>query len=46
LLKAMRKPGLTIEQVFKDVRQNVLRLSGDNQNTWDSSNIIGEFYFK
>jgi len=46
LLKAMRKPGLTIEQVFKEVRQNVLRLSGDKQNTWDSSNIIGEFYFK
>ena len=46
LLKAVRKPGLTIEQVFKEVRQNVLRLSGDKQNTWDSSNIIGEFYFK
>jgi tetratricopeptide (TPR) repeat protein len=46
LIKAMRKPGLTIEQVFKDVRANVLRLSGDRQNTWDSSNIIGEFYFK
>lgn len=46
LLKAIRKPGLTIEQVFKEVRQNVLRLSGNKQNTWDSSNIIGEFYFK
>lgn len=46
LLKAVKKPGLTIEQVFKDVRQNVLRLSGNKQNTWDSSNIIGEFYFK
>ncbi|MDH4091854.1 MAG: caspase family protein [Cyclobacteriaceae bacterium] len=46
LLKAMRKPGLTIEQVFKEVRQNVLRLSGDKQNTWDTSNIIGDFYFK
>lgn len=46
LLKAMRKPGLTIEQVFKEVRQSVLRLSGNKQNTWDSSNIIGEFYFK
>src|SRR5688572_12689041 len=46
LLKAMRKPGLTIEQVFKEVRANVLRLSGDKQNTWDSSNIIGEFYFR
>ncbi len=46
LLKAMRKPGLTIEQVFKEVRLNVLRISGDKQNTWDSSNITGEFYFK
>lgn len=46
LLKAIRKNGLSIEQVFKEVRQNVLRLSSDQQYTWDSSNIIGEFYFK
>jgi len=46
LLKAMRKPGLTIEKVFKEVRLNVLRQSGERQNTWDSSNITGEFYFK
>jgi tetratricopeptide (TPR) repeat protein len=46
LLKSLRKKGLTIEQVFKEVRMNVLRLSGDQQYTWDSSNIIGEFYFK
>lgn len=46
LLKAMQKPGQTIEQVFKDVRKNVLKLSGDRQYTWDSSNIIGDFYFK
>lgn len=46
LLKALRKPGLSIEQVFKEVRMNVLRLSGDKQYTWDSSNIIGEFVFK
>src|SRR6187431_1955011 len=44
LVKAVGKPGLTIEQVFKEVRANVLRLSGNKQNTWDSSNIIGEFY--
>jgi len=46
LLKALRKDGLTIEQVFKEVRMNVLRLSGEKQFTWDSSNIVGEFYFK
>lgn len=46
LLKALKKPSLTIEQVFKEVRMNVMRLSGDKQFTWDSSNIVGEFYFK
>lgn len=46
LLKAMKKPGRTIEQVFKDVRLNVMNLSGDKQYTWDQSNIIGDFYFK
>lgn len=46
ILKAIRKPGRTIEQVFKEVRLNVLRLSEQKQNTWDSSNIVGEFYFK
>lgn len=46
LLRALRKPGLTIEQVFKEVRANVLKLSDNKQNTWDSSNIVGEFHFK
>jgi tetratricopeptide (TPR) repeat protein len=46
VLKAMRMPGLTIEQVFKEVRKNVMLLSGNRQNTWDNSNIVGEFYFK
>jgi tetratricopeptide (TPR) repeat protein len=46
LLRAINKPGLSIEQVFKEVRLNVLRLSGDKQNSWDSSNITGDFYFR
>ncbi len=45
LLKAIQIPGLLIEQVFKEVRRNVLKLSGEKQYTWDSSNIIGDFYF-
>ncbi len=45
LIKAMQIPGLPIEQVFKVVRRNVLRLSGEKQYTWDSSNILGDFYF-
>jgi uncharacterized caspase-like protein len=46
LLRAIDKPGRTIEQVFKEVRANVLKLTEGKQNTWDSSNIVGEFYFK
>jgi tetratricopeptide (TPR) repeat protein len=46
LIKAMTRPGLTIEQVFKEVRANVLRQSGERQNPWENSNIIGDFYFK
>jgi len=46
LIKAMNKPGRTIEQVFKEVRANVLKLSGERQNPWENSNIIGDFYFK
>ncbi len=45
LLRALQKSGLTLEQVFKEVRVNVLRLSGEKQSTWDNSNITGEFYF-
>jgi len=45
LIKAIQMPGLTIEQVFKEVRINVLRLSGEKQYTWDNSSITGEFYF-
>jgi uncharacterized caspase-like protein len=45
LMKAMKHPGLTIEQVFKEVRVNVLNLSSGKQNTWDVSNITGDFYF-
>ena len=46
LMKAMKRPGRTIEQVFKEVRANVLKISGDRQNPWENSNIIGDFYFK
>jgi hypothetical protein len=45
LIKAIQKPGLSIEQVFKEVRVNVLRMSGEQQYTWDNSNVTGEFYF-
>jgi hypothetical protein len=45
LLKALQKPNRSLEEVFKEVRINVLRLSGNQQYTWDNSNITGDFYF-
>lgn len=46
LIKALRKPGLKIEDVFKEVRRNVYNLSGEQQLTWQNSSIFGDFYFK
>ncbi len=46
LLKALRKSGLKIEDVFKQVRTNVYQMSGEKQLPWESSSIFGDFYFK
>jgi uncharacterized caspase-like protein len=45
LIKVWRVPGLSIEQVFKKVRENVLKLSHGRQQTWDTSNLVVDFYF-
>jgi len=45
LLKQMQRPGLTIEQVFKNVRREVARATRDNQIPWESSSLTGDFYF-
>lgn len=46
LLKAMDVPGIKVEDVFKRVRSNVVRISGDVQTPWESSSLTGDFYFK
>jgi len=45
LLKAMRQPGLPIEEVFKQVRVRVKEMSNGNQVPWESSSIDGSFFF-
>src|SRR5262245_7447681 len=45
LLKALRQPGLSIEEVFKQVRLRVKDLSNGQQIPWESSSLEGEFYF-
>jgi murein DD-endopeptidase MepM/ murein hydrolase activator NlpD len=45
LLRQMQIPGLTIEQVFKNVRREVTKVTRDNQTPWESSSLTGDFYF-
>ena len=45
LLKALRQPGLTIEQVFKQVRIGVKEETSGMQIPWESSSLMGDFVF-
>jgi hypothetical protein len=45
LLQQIQRKGLKIEEVFKNVRANVLTKSGGKQVPWESSSLIGDFYF-
>jgi hypothetical protein len=45
LLDAIRKPGLKLDEVFNQVRQNVYQASENKQLAWTSSSVIGDFYF-
>ena len=38
--------GAPIEQVFKQVRIDVLEQTGDMQTPWDSSSLTGDFFFR
>jgi Caspase domain len=45
LLRAIRTSGLAIEEVFKRVRISVRDLTKGNQTPWESSSLVGDFYF-
>ncbi|MCG7853284.1 MAG: caspase family protein [Methanosarcinaceae archaeon] len=45
LLKYIKKPGLKIEDVVKRVRAEVTSETGDKQLPWQSSSLVGDFYF-
>jgi len=45
LINAMKKPGLKIEDVFKQVRKSVMDETSKEQKPWDSSSLTGDFYF-
>jgi len=45
LLRAMHEPALKIEDVLKHVRSAVQNLTGGRQVPWESSSLVGDFYF-
>ena len=45
LIQYMKEPGLSIEQVFKNVRQKLNRETRGKQIPWELSSLQGEFYF-
>lgn len=45
LIKAMKIPNKNLEEVFKEVRINVAKISSNEQIPWTNSSLMGEFYF-
>jgi len=45
LIKHMKTPGLPIEQVLKRVRIDVSNETNGRQIPWESSSLMGDFYF-
>ena len=45
LARAMRTPGLTVEEAFKQVRVRVMDRTNDEQVPWESSSLTGSFSF-
>lgn len=46
LVKAIQREGLTVDQVFKEVRAGVLDKTKGAQIPWESSSLVADFYFK
>ena len=45
LLRFMRMPGLSVEEVFKQVRISLNEKTDGDQTPWESSSLVGDFYF-
>lgn len=45
LIKYMNVPGLSIEHVLKSVRREVMQESKNQQVPWESTALVGDFYF-
>jgi len=45
LLERIHERGLSIEELFKQVRKKVIKETEEKQTPWESSSLEGEFYF-
>jgi uncharacterized caspase-like protein len=45
LAKAIVQPGVGIEEIFRDVRGQVMQATAEKQIPWDSSSLTAPFYF-
>lgn len=45
LIKNIKKPGISIEEMFKLVRAGLLNSVGPKQTSWEHSSLIDPFYF-
>ncbi len=45
LIRHMKTPGLPIEEVFKEVRKDLVRKTSGHQVPWELSSLEGRFYF-
>lgn len=46
LIRTLETPGLSIDEVFNEVRRRVFQDSGGRQIPWTASSLIGSFYFR
>lgn len=46
LIEVLKIPGLTIEEVFKQVRVRVSQKSNNEQIPWENSSLMGDYYFQ
>src|SRR5262249_17299377 len=45
LVEAMKRPGVKLEDAFKLTRAEVVGKSAGQQTPWESSSVMGDFYF-
>lgn len=46
LVDAMKESGLKVEEVFKRVRNSVLKETAELQEPWEETSLRGDFYFR